>query len=148
MGKKRGTNGKRPGPPAHDDHVQRDFTAERPNQLWLTDIAEHRSGEGTLYLCAVKDVFPNRIVGHSIRDRMTSRIAVNALTMAVTRRGHVAGCTVHSDQGPPFRSRKYSATLRRHDLTGSTGQVASASDNATRESFSALLQNNIPNQHR
>lgn len=91
---------------------------------------------------------PNRSVGHSISDRMNSRIAVNALTMAVTRRGHVAGCTVHSDRGPPFRSRKYSATLRRHDLTGSMRQVASASDNATRESFSALLQNNILNQHR
>lgn len=46
FGKKRGTNGKRPGPPAHNDLVKRDFTAERPNQLWLTDITEHRTGEG------------------------------------------------------------------------------------------------------
>lgn len=109
---------------------------------------EHRSGEGTLYLCAVKDVFSNRIVGYSISDRMNSKIAVDALTMAVTRRGHVAGCTVHSDRGPPFRSRKYSAALRRHDLTGSTGQVASASNNAAMESFSPLLQNNDLNRHR
>ncbi|BDE14937.1 hypothetical protein MKCMC460_37970 [Mycobacterium sp. 20KCMC460] len=50
----------------HDDLVERDFTAEGPNQLWLSDITEHRTGEGKLYLCAIKDVFSNRIVGYSI----------------------------------------------------------------------------------
>lgn len=54
------------GPPVHGDLVERDFTAERPNQLWLSDITEHRTGEGRLYLCAIKDVFSNRIVGYSI----------------------------------------------------------------------------------
>ena len=48
----------------HDDLVERDFTAHAPNQLWLADITEHRTGEGTLYLCVVKDVFSNRIVGY------------------------------------------------------------------------------------
>ena len=61
---------RRPGPAVHDDHVRRDFTADRPNELWLTDITEHRTGEGKVYLCAVKDVFSNRIVGYSISDRM------------------------------------------------------------------------------
>ena len=51
----------------HDDLVGRDFTAEAPNRLWLTDITEHRTGEGKLYLCAIKDVFSNRIVGYSHR---------------------------------------------------------------------------------
>jgi transposase InsO family protein len=60
--RKRGTNGK-VGPPVHDDLVERDFTAHEPNQLWLSDITEHRTGEGKLYLCAIKDVFSNRIVG-------------------------------------------------------------------------------------
>ena len=60
--KKRGL-GRRPGPAAHDDLVQRDFTATTINTLWLTDISEHPTGEGKLYLCAIKDVFSNRIVG-------------------------------------------------------------------------------------
>ncbi|MDQ0424558.1 transposase InsO family protein [Cellulomonas iranensis] len=59
--KKRG-NARRPGPPVHDDLVERDFTAERPNQLWLTDITEHPTAEGKLYLCAIKDACTNRIV--------------------------------------------------------------------------------------
>lgn len=57
--KKRGKNGKRPGPPAHGDLVHRDFTAVRPNALWLSDITEHATSEGKLYLCAIKDVYSN-----------------------------------------------------------------------------------------
>jgi putative transposase len=53
FGKKRGRNGKKPGPPVHDDLVERDFTADAPNQLWLADITEHWTGEGKLYLCAI-----------------------------------------------------------------------------------------------
>ena len=61
FGKKRGRNGKKPKPgtPAYPDLVQRDFTAAAPNQRWLTDITEHHTGEGKLYLCAIKDVFSN-----------------------------------------------------------------------------------------
>ena len=99
FGKKRGKNGKKPGPPVHDDLVERDFTAQAPNRLWLADITEHRTGEGKLYLCAIKDVFSNRIVGYSISDRMKSRLAVDALNSAVTRRGDVAGCILHTDRG-------------------------------------------------
>jgi putative transposase len=63
FGKKRGKNGKT-GPPVHDDLVERDFTANAPNQLWLGDITEHSTREGKLYICAIKDVFSNRIVGY------------------------------------------------------------------------------------
>ncbi len=85
FGKKRGKNGKRPGPPVHDDLVKRDFSADDVNELWLTDITEHWTDEGKLYLCAIKDVFSGRIVGYSISDRMKARLAVNALDNAITR---------------------------------------------------------------
>ena len=99
FGKKRGKNGKRPGPPVHDDLVKRDFSADDVNELWLTDITEHWTDEGKLYLCAIKDVFSGRIVGYSISDRMKARLAVNALDNAVFRRRDTAGCIVHSDRG-------------------------------------------------
>ena len=151
FGKKRAKNGKKPGPPAHDDLVRRDFTAPAANRLWLTDITEHPTGEGKVYLCAIKDVFSGRIVGYSISDRMKSRLAVDALASAVARRGGhavVAGCVVHSDRGSQFRSRKFLAELRRHNLAGSMGQVASAGDNAAMESFFSLLQKNVLNRRR
>jgi transposase InsO family protein len=143
FGKKRGRNGKKAGPPVHDDLVRRDFTATAPNRLWLTDITEHRTTEGKLYLCAVKDVCSNRIVGYSIGSRMKSRLAVTALTNALARRGDVAGCVVHTDRGSQFRSRKFVRTLARHGLSGSIGRVGAAGDNAAMESFFALLQNNV-----
>lgn len=90
---------KKAGPPVHDDLVQRDFTADGPNQLWLTDITEHWTGEGKLYLCAIKDVWANKIVGYSIDSRMKARLAVNALEMAVAHRGNPTGVIVHSDRG-------------------------------------------------
>lgn len=146
FGTKRSGAVKKPGPPLHDDKVRRDFTAIQPNELWLTDISEHPTAEGKLYLCAVKDVFSGRIVGYSIDARMKSRLAVNALKMAVARRGDVAGCVVHSDRGSQFRSRKYVAAIRQNYLIGSMGRVGAAGDNAAMESFFALLQKNVLNR--
>ncbi len=127
--KKRGKNGKT-GPPVHDDLVSRVFAAIAPNALWLADITEHRTDEGKLYLCAIKDVFSNRIVGYSIDSRMKSRLATQALANAVTRRGDVAGCVLHSDRGSQFRSRKFVLALCRNDMVGSMGRVGAAGDNA------------------
>jgi len=147
FGKKRGKNGKRPGPPVHDDLVKRDFSADDVNELWLTDITEHWTDEGKLYLCAIKDVFSGRIVGYSISDRMRARLAVNALDNAVSRRD-AAGCLVHSDRGSQFRSRKCVHALNRHHLIGSMGKVGAAGDNAAMESFFALLQKNVLDRKR
>ena len=99
FGKRSRGKGKKAGPAVHDDLVGRDFTADALNRLWLTDITEHWTGEGKLYLCAIKDVFSNKIVGYSIDSRMKSSLAVNALNNAVARRGDVAGCVIHSDRG-------------------------------------------------
>jgi putative transposase len=145
--RRRGKNGK-VGPPVHDDLVGRRFTAEAPNRLWLADITEHRTGEGKLYLCAVKDVFSNRIVGYSIDSRMKSRLATQALASAVARRGEVAGCIVHSDRGSQFRSRRFVHALGRCEMVGSMGRVGAAGDNAAMESFFSLLQKNVLNRRR
>ena len=145
--KKRSKNGK-VGAPSHDDLVRRVFTADRPNRLWLTDITEHWTNEGKLYLCAVKDVYSNRIVGYSIGSRMKARLAVAALDNAAARRTDVAGCILHSDRGSQFRSRKLHRALARHRMVGSMGQVGSAGDNAAMESFFALLQKNVLDRQR
>lgn len=147
--RKRGRS-KKPGSPVHDDLVERDFTAPGPNRLWLSDITERPTAQGKYYLCAVKDVWSRRIVGYSIDERMTSHLAVDALEMAVARRGPaaVAGCVVHADRGSQFRSRPYVAALHRHGLRGSMGRVASSADNAAMESFFAPLQKNVLNRHR
>jgi transposase-like protein len=116
---------RKPGPPVHDDLVERDFTATAPNELWLTDITEHPTAEGKLYLCAVKDVYSGRIVGYSMDSRMKSSLAVAALENAVLAR-RPAGTVVHSDRGSQFRSRRFVESLRHHGLTGSMGRVGAS----------------------
>ena len=129
--KKRGLN-RKAGPPVHDDLVLRDFTADTLNQLWLVDITEHWTDEGKLYLCAIKDVCSNRIVGYSIDSRMTADLAVAALRNAVSLR-NPAGTTLHSDRGSQFRSRKFVELLRETGITGSIGRVGACADNAAME---------------
>jgi transposase InsO family protein len=149
--KKPYSKARKPGVPAHDDHVGRQFVAAAPNTLYLADITEHRTDEGKLYLCAVKDEWSNRIVGYSIDSRMKSRLAVAALENAVARRGGsnaVAGCILHTDRGSQFRARSFQRALTRHRMVGSMGQAGSAADNAAMESFFSLLQKNVLNRRR
>lgn len=146
--RRRRGKGKKAGPPVFDDHVQRQFRADAPNRVWLTDITEHWTNEGKLYCCAIKDVHSNRIVGYSISDRMMAKLAVDALRNAIARRGEVAGCILHADRGSQFRSRALARELRRHDMVGSMGRVGAAGDNAAMESFWSLLQTNVLNQRR
>ena len=144
--KKRGLT-RRAGPPVHDDLVDRDFTAAAPNTVWLTDITEHATGEGKLYMCAIKDVWSTRIVGYSIGSRMTAELAVAALRNAVALRDP-AGTIVHSDRGAQFRSNAFVTTLANAELRGSMGRVGACGDNAAMESFFSLLQKNVLDRQR
>ena len=143
--KKRGL-ARKAGPPVHDDLVDRDFTAPA-DELWLTDITEHPTGEGKLYLCAIKDVCSNRIVGYSMDARMTAPLAVSALRNAIAL-ALTGGTIVHSDRGSQFRSHAFVRTLRDHGLPGSMGRVGACGDNAAMESFFSLLQKNVLDRRR
>jgi putative transposase len=144
---KKSRYGKRPGPPVHEDRVRREFSSPVINQLWFTDITEHPTSEGKLYLCSLMDACSLRLVGYSIGERMTSELAVSALRNAIALRSPV-NTTVHSDRGSQFRSRAFVGVLKDHGLVGSMGRVASAADNAAIESFHSLLQKNVLNSRR
>jgi len=148
FGKRKSRKRSKTGTPAHDDLVCREFSAGAPNQLWLADITEHRTDDGKLYLCAIKDVFSNRIVGWAIDERMKARLTAAARDTATARRGDIAGCILHTDRGSQFRARKLHRALTRHRMVGSMGQVGTAADNAAMESFFALLQHNVLDRRR
>ena len=144
------------GPAPHDDllavvdkHgvVHHEFTADRPNQVWLWDISEHCTGEGKLYVCAIKDVFSNKIVGYSIDARMKSSLARSAMRNAIALRSPV-GTICHSDRGGQFRAKKTQRLLANNGLVGSMGRSYGAGDNASMESFFALLQKNVLDTRR
>lgn len=141
---RRRKKGVRPLPPVHDDLVQRRFVADAPDRLWLTDITEHPTREGKVYLAAVLDVFSRRIVGWSIADHLRSELVADALEMARWRRRPAPGRTVlHSDRGSQYTSWSFGHRLRSAGLLGSMGRVGSAYDNAMMESFFATLQREL-----
>lgn len=144
---KKSRSGKKPGPPVHDDLVQRNFRAELLDKVWFTDITEHPTSDGKLYLCSLMDACSLRLIGYSIGERMTADLAVSALRNAISLR-EPSGTIVHSDRGSQFRSRAFVRVLKNNELTGSMGRVASAADNAAIESFHSLLQKNVLNTRR
>jgi transposase InsO family protein len=139
---KKSRSNKIPGPAVHDDLVLRKFSATKANQLCFTDITEHPTKSGKLYMCSLEDAFSGRIVGYSIGNRMTAALAVGALANAITLR-KPEGTICHSDRGSQFRSGAFVRTLKNNSLRGSMGRVAAAGDTARIESFHSLLQNNV-----
>ena len=131
---------RKPLPPTQDDLVARRFTVDRPNKLWVTDITEHPTGEGKVYLAAVIDGFSRRVIGHAIADHLRSEIVVDALEMARWRRKDATGTIVHSDHGSQYTSWVFGQRLRAAGLLGSMGRIGSALDNAMAESFFSRLQ--------
>jgi transposase InsO family protein len=137
----------RPGEPVAVDLVRRSFGARVPNELWFTDITEHPTAEGKLYLCCVKDACSGRIVGYSMDSRMKASLAVAAVRNAIELRRPCL-TVVHSDRGSQFRSKKFVRLLRNNGRVGSMGRTGTCADNAAMESFFALLQRNVLDRQR
>lgn len=138
---KKGRERRLPAP--HDDLVKRRFVADRPNQIWATDITEHPTREGRVYCAAVLDVFSRRIVGWAIADHIRSELVVDALEMARWRRKPEPGTIVHSDRGSQYTSWIFGHRLREAGLLGSMGRVASSVDNTMMESFWSTMQREL-----
>lgn len=127
------------------DLVDRNFTADEPNRLWITDITEHPTAEGKVYCAAVMDVFSRLIVGWSIDDNMRKELVIDALGMAALRRRPQDqpddGRTItHSDHGSQYTSWAFGKRLLDANLLGSMGSVGDCYDNAMMESFWGTMQ--------
>ncbi|MBN2394632.1 MAG: IS3 family transposase [Anaerolineae bacterium] len=120
--------------------LERDFTADRPNHKWVSDITYIRTAEGWLYLAAVLDLFSRRIVGWAMSDRMTSDLTVSALKMAVQQRQVDPGLLHHSDQGSQYTAQEYQQLLEDWGIEVSMNGAGSWYDNAAMESFFGTLK--------
>ena len=98
--KKHFTTRRDPKAALSDDLVNRQFSVDRPDALWVGDVTEHPTAEGKVYLATVIDAFSRRVVGWSIADHLRAEIVVDALQMAIWRRnGREAGTVMHTDHG-------------------------------------------------
>jgi putative transposase len=119
------------------DLVNRNFSADRPDALWVADFTYVRCYEGMVFFSFVIDVFSRRIVGWQFARHMRTDLVLDALRMALTRRQ--AGADVdlihHSDAGSQYTSFAFQQVLDDHQVLGSIGSVGDAYDNALAESF-------------
>ena len=131
-----------------EDLVKRNFTVDRPNALWLTDITEHPTHEGKVYCCVVLDAFSRRVVGWSIDRRCETALVNDALSMAGESRSTDAASVIHSDHGSQFTSWGFSELVRKHRLLGSMGTIGDCYDNAPMESFWGSMQIELLNRKK
>ncbi len=123
-----------------DNLLWRDFSADRPNEKWTTDITYIWVKNRWLYLAVVMDLFSRRIVGWSLDTSMTEALISKAMDMALGRRDTAPGLIVHSDRGTQYRSQAYVDYLTAHKISISMSRKGNCWDNAPMESFFSRLK--------
>ena len=127
------------------DLVDRNFTATRPNQLWVSDFTYVATWTGFVYVALVIDVFARRIVGWRVSASLRTDFVLDALEQAIyDRGGHVPGTLVHhSDRGTQYLSMRYTDRLADAGIAPSVGSRGDAYDNALAESVIALFKTEV-----
>lgn len=115
--------------------LDRRFSADRPNQKWVTDFTYIWTAEGWLYVAAVVDLFSRRVEGWSMKAEMTAQLVTDALLMAIWRRGRPGALLRHSDQGSQYTSEPFQRLMADNGVTCSMSRSGNVWDNAAMESF-------------
>ena len=136
------TNSKHSHPVA-PNLMERDFTASAPNQKWVADITYIPTREGWLYLAAILELYSRLVVGWSMAGRMTRRLVLGALDMAVGRRQPGPGLIHHSDRGSQYACGDYQNALKAHGMVCSMSRKGDCWDNAPMESFFHTLKTEL-----
>jgi putative transposase len=124
------------------DLVNRDFTADRPDALWVTDLTYVPTRSGIAYVCFIVDAFSRRIVGWRVAANMKTEMVLDALEMARRSRGgrRLVGLVTHSDAGSQFTSVRFTERLEEIGARPSIGTVADSFDNALAETTNGLYK--------
>ena len=120
--------------------LDRQFSADAPNQKWVADFTYIWTAEGWLYAAAVIDLFSRRVVGWSMSDTMTAQLVTDALVMAIWRRGKPDALLHHSDQGSQFTSEQFQRLMADNGVTSLMSRSGNGWDNAAMENFFSALK--------
>jgi transposase InsO family protein len=121
--------------PVAPNLLEQNFTADAPDQKWVSDITYIWTEEGWLYLAVVLELYSRRVLGWAIAERMTATLVCDALTMALWRRRMPKGVIVHSDRGSQYCSTAYQKLINKHHLICSMSKKGDCYDNAAMESW-------------
>lgn len=128
------TNSKH-GLPVAANVLNRQFTPDKPNVAWVSDVTYIRTRSGWLYLAAVMELYSRKIVGWAMAPSMPAQLVCDALAMAIGTRQPLPGLIVHSDQGSQYASAEHTKLLHRHGLVASMSRKGNCWDNAVMERF-------------
>lgn len=117
------------------NHLAREFTVDKPNQVWCGDVTYVWIGSGWLYLAAVIDLYKRRVVGWACSDSLDSALTAKALQMAYESRGRPQGAMFHSDQGCHYTSKRFRQQLWRYQMKQSMSRCGNCWDNSPMERF-------------
>jgi putative transposase len=134
--------------PVAPNALDRDFTAEKPNEKWVTDISYIRTDTGWLYLAVVMDLFSRAIVGWAMRPDLSQELVLSALRMAIANRQPPAGLLHHSDRGSQYCAHAYRQLQAEHKMVPSMSRKGNCHDNAAMESFFATLKKELVDRRR
>jgi transposase InsO family protein len=125
------------------DLVQRDFSAERPNQVWVADLTFVATWQGFVYVAFVIDVFSRKIVGWRVSNSLRSDLALDALEQALHARPDLSDLVHHSDRGVQYLSIRYTERLAEAGIEPSVGSVGDSYDNALAETIIGLYKTEV-----
>lgn len=120
--------------------LDRQFTAERPNQKWVTDISYIHTGQGVLYLSMIRDLYDNSIVAYKTGTEQTVNLVLNTIRDAKTKETIATELQLHSDQGFQYTSRAYFNLTQEYGITPSMSRRGNCYDNAMAENFFSILK--------
>jgi putative transposase len=129
--------------PVAENILNQNFTADRPNKAWVSDITYIWTKEGWLYLAAILDIFNRKIVGWAMGSRITGDLVTKALIMAVRRQKPTSGVIFHSDRGSQYASHDFRKLLEKYECIQSMSGTGNCYDNAMMETFFHTLKTEL-----
>ena len=120
--------------------LNREFSAERPNQKWVTDISYIKTSEGFLYLSVIRDLYDNSIVAYKTAREQSIKLVMDTIKAAKTKEKVTGELQLHSDQGSQYVSHDYFVTTQSYGITPSMSRRGNPYDNALAENFFSILK--------
>lgn len=129
--------------PIAENLLNQKFETTAPNKVWMTDITFIWTRQGRLYLASVMDLFTRKIVGWSLKSRMTNELVLEALDRAVAAQRPAPGLIHHSDRGSQYASHEYQERLNKYNMICSMSRRGNCYDNACIESYHGILKREL-----
>jgi putative transposase len=146
--KYRATTDSKHSHPVADNLLQRDFTTDGPDKVWVSDITYIATAHGWLYLTVFIDLFSRKVVGWALSSSLSTEMVITALARGIRNRRPGAGLIIHSDRGVQYACKDFRKVLIKHGFIQSMSRKGDCWDNAVAESFFGIIKSELIHHER